>query len=32
VDVSGPYPEAVERYTEAVRLNPNDAEVGYGVP
>ena len=27
-DEPGPYPEAVEQYTQAVRLNPNDAKVG----
>ena len=28
VDESVPFPEAVEQYTECIRLNPNDARVG----
>ena len=29
---TGPYPEAVEQYTESIMLNPNDAKVGNGLP
>ena len=32
VNGTGPYPEAVEQYTQAIALNPNDAKVGYGLP
>ena len=30
--VPGPYPEAIERYTASIKLNPNDAKVGHGLP
>jgi len=26
----GPHPEALEKYTECIRLNPNDAKARYG--
>ena len=32
VDDSGPYPKALEQYTQSITLNPNDAKVGHGEP